>query len=127
MLTETQIKDLIHSIDTMDAEKFASFISEDGTFRWGSNPEVEGREAITGFVAEFFKMFKGLSHELLNTWTVEENGSSFMFMRGMVSYKLQSDTVITIPFFNHFTMNGSKVQDYHVYGDPTPVFAAMQG
>jgi hypothetical protein len=108
---------LVSSIDGMDADKFASFMTKDGRFRYGSSEPVVGTEAIRAYVDQFFGMFKALRHELLGTWTYPDA----VFVQGTVTYTSHEGAETTLPFVNCLKMRGTKVHEYLVYIDPTPL------
>lgn len=115
---------LIASIDEMDENKFSEFIAEDGEFRYGSQPAVEGRDAVREYVRTFFSGFKALSHDVHESRVLDDGQTVFMI--GEVTYTLPDDRSVTIPFLNKLKMAGDLVIEYHVYADPTPVFAPAE-
>ena len=115
--TPSWIGDLLASIDGMDADKFVSFVADDAEFRYGSNPPVAGRAAIRDYVAQFFAMFKGLRHRLLESWSYPDA----VFVQGEVTYSKHDGSELTLPFLNCFKMRSGKVQEYLIYIDPTPL------
>ena len=62
VMPEGFLDNLFSAIDAKDAERFASFIVEDGEFRFGSAPVVKGRDGIAQAVSAFFDSIDGLSH-----------------------------------------------------------------
>lgn len=115
--TPSWIGDLLASIDGMDADKFVSFMTDDAKFRYGSNPPVAGKAAIREYVAQFFGMFKGMRHELVDSWSHPDA----VFVQGDVTYVKHDGSELTLPFLNCFKMFGDKVQEYLIYIDPTPL------
>ena len=122
MPNEEWIKQLFQSIDARDAKAFAGFITEQGQFRYASQPAVRGREAIETFVAGFFSTLKSIRHENIRNWSADDGKT--LFIAGDVVYTLPNDAEVSIPFLNLCTMVGDKVQDYLVYTDPSPMAAA---
>ena len=116
---------VFQSIDAMDAEAFSDFITEDGSFRYGSGPAVEGRAAIREYVAGFFSTLKSIRHRLIGTWEVEDG--AIVIVQGEVTYTLPNDAEVPVPFLNLFRMDGDHVRDYLVYADPTPMAEAASG
>jgi len=108
---------LFAAIDSRDADRFASFLTDDGRFVYGSNPAVEGRAAVRDFVAGFFGQLKGLRHSVEKIW--EHPGE--LLMRGTVTYTLPNDRVVAVPFVNVFTLASDKIRTYEVFVDPTPI------
>ena len=108
---------LFAAIDSRDADRFASFLTEDGRFVYGSSPAVAGRAAVRDFVAGFFSQLKGLRHSVDKIW--EHPGE--LLMRGNVTYTLPDGRVVTVPFVNVLTLEGEKISAYEVFVDPTPL------
>lgn len=113
------VRQLFHSIDARDAAAFADYLTEDGSFRYGSQPVVAGRDAVREHVAGFFAGLSGLSHELTGFWWGPARDTCFV--QGEVTYHLPNAAVVTLPFLNLFHMRGTAIVDYLVYTDPTPL------
>jgi len=111
-------KDLFASIDTMDTERFLSFIDPSATFRFGSSPPVTGHEAIRAAVEGFFASFAALQHELQRTVT-EDN---VVACEGEVTYTRHDTSTITLPFVNIFETSGGLISLYRIYIDIAPLF-----
>jgi len=110
-------EELFATIDQMDADSFASHLTEDARFIYGSQPAVQGKEAIRNFTSEFFGTLGGIGHNLLRTWVVENT----RLCEGEVTYELSDQRKITLPFLNVFDMEGEKIREYKIYVDPTPL------
>ena len=117
MAVKIALSELLAAIDAQDAGKFASFLTEDVVFRYGSNPPVHGRQAVHDFVAGFFGSLDALRHRLSAEW---ENGDA-LICEGEVTYTLPGGEEVTVPFVNVFGMRNSKIKDYKIYIDPTPL------
>jgi len=111
------IEDLFASIDGKDPERFVSFLTNDATFRYGSNPPVEGKAAIREAVAGVFSMFRALSHRLEGAWAHPDA----VFVQGVVQYTLHDGRAVPVPFVDCFKMQGEKIREFLVYVDPTPL------
>ena len=115
----TWLQKLGEAIDAKDAEGFANFMTEGGTFRFGNQPPVQGREAIRDYVDQFFKMIQASEHEILDFW--EQDGS--IIWKGKVKYTRLDDKQVTVDFCNIFHMEDDLVDQYLIYIDNTPLFA----
>lgn len=107
------------TIDAKDSSGFAAFITEDGIFRFGNQPEVKGRKAIDDYVAAFFNMIKKSEHTLINLWDNEDA----ITWQGQVLYTRLDGKQVTINFVNILYMKGDLASDYLIYIDNTPLFA----
>lgn len=110
---------LFQTIDARDAAAFVSFLSEDGIFRYGSQPAVAGRAAVREYVAAFFAGMNGLSHELTGFWWGQTGNACFV--QGEVTYHLLNAARVTVPFLNLLRMRDAAIVEYLVYTDPTPL------
>jgi len=118
MSTPRFVQPLFQAIDAMDAEKFVSFLADDGVFRFGNGPATEGREAIREAVAQFFGSVHALRHRLLGVWSLPD----VVFCEGEVTYTRKDRSEVTLPFFNVFKMQDGKVREYSIYADVTPLY-----
>ncbi|PIX96828.1 MAG: hypothetical protein COZ24_08640 [Hydrogenophilales bacterium CG_4_10_14_3_um_filter_63_21] len=114
------VRQLFLTIDARDATAFAAYLAEDGTFRYGSQPVVAGREAVREHVAGFFTGMSSLSHDLTGFWWGQTRDTCFV--QGEVTYHLPNAAVVTLPFLNLFRMRDTAIVDYLIYTDPTPLF-----
>ena len=119
MDTRSWIEKIGRTIDAKDSDGFASFITEDGIFRFGNQPDVKGRKAIADYVAAFFSMIKSSKHSIVNVWD-EKNT---IIWQGQVLYTRLDDKQVTINFTNIFYMKGDLITDYLIYIDNAPLFA----
>lgn len=117
MATNIELGELLAAIDALDSGKFASFLTEDAVFRYGSNAPVHGRQAIQDYVTGFFGTLDSLRHRLLAEW---ESGDA-VICEGEVTYTLPGGKEVTVPFANVFGMQDSKIKEYKIYVDPTPL------
>ena len=111
-------KDLFASIDTMDTERFLSFIDPSATFRFGSSAPVTGHEAIRAAVEGFFASFTALRHDLQRTVTE----GNVVACEGEVTYTRHDTSMITLPFANIFETSGGRISLYRIYIDIAPLF-----
>ena len=110
---------LFASIDGMDAEGFARFLTEDGTFRFGSAPPVTGRESVKAAVGGFFASIAALRHTLQRVITQ----ANTIVVEGEVTYKRRDGSEITLPFCDVFEVSGGLISAYLIYMDIGPLFA----
>ena len=111
------LKELFQSIDAKDADAFASFLTEDAVFRYGSQPPVQGRTAIRDYTAGFFGSIQALRHDIHETW----EGDGSLACQGDVTYTMGDGSAVTIPFVNVFRFDGDRVREYLIHIDPTPL------
>lgn len=119
METKNWLEQIAQTIDSKDAEGFANYMTENGVFRFGSQPHVEGRENIKNYVAEFFNMINSCSHSINRFW--KDNGT--VIWQGTVTYKRLDDKMVDVEFVNVFNLEDNLIKDYLIYIDNSPLFA----
>ena len=118
-VTKLDWKGLLNSIDRMDAEAFASFLTEDAIFRFGNAEPVKGMRNARENVAGFFSSIKSLKHEVLGVWEKD----NVITLQGEVTYIRKDDRAVMVPFVNLLKMKGTLVHEYLVYVDASQLFA----
>ena len=115
----TTIRELLATVDRMDADGFVSFLTEDATFRFGNAEAVTGRAAIREAVAGFFGSIAALSHHIERIWT----GPEAVACDGEVTYVRHDGLEIRLPFADVFVMREGKISEYLIYIDISPLYA----
>ena len=115
---EDKIEALFNDIDSMDADKFVSYLDENVTFTFGNAPSVIGKENTRMAVDGFFKSIKGISHKKIRMW---EHPDSILY-QGTSSYTRHDGTDLTVPFLNVFILNGENIIDYKIYIDLSQLY-----
>ena len=110
---------LFQSIDAMDADRFVRFLTEDGEFRFGSSPAVNGRAAIGEAVQAFFDTIAGLSHSVTRVWRDDTS----LACEGEVCYRRHDGSKVVVPFVDVFEMQGDLISSYKIYIDIAPLYA----
>ena len=107
------------SIDSLSADKFVEFLTDDCIFRFGNQPDVKGKIQTRNYVAGFFKMIGGSEHKVIDFWTREDS----VVWQGEVLYTRLDGKKVTVQFANIFKMDGNLIKDYIIYIDNTPLFS----
>ncbi|MBT8135543.1 MAG: nuclear transport factor 2 family protein [Gammaproteobacteria bacterium] len=110
---------LFASIDRMDADAFAGFLTEDGRFTFGNQPPAIGRAAVRDAVKGFFASIAGVRHRIDRVWEDEDS----IVCHGEVTYEKMDGSSITLPFADVFYLQGELISDYRIYMDVTPLYA----
>ena len=113
------VTQLFRSVDNMDSDGFATFLADDANFKFGNADVVAGREQVGKAVADFFGSIKALHHDVLNVWEVP--GTVVTELR--VTYTRKDGKKVSVPCVNLFGMQGTKIRDYKIFIDITPVYA----
>lgn len=119
MDTKAWLEKIGQTIDAKDSDGFASFMTEGGIFRFGNQPDVNGRKATADYVAYFFTMIKSSKHEVINY--VEDK--NVIVWQGKVTYTRLDERIVPVNFCNVFYMKEGLIDQYLIYIDNTPLFA----
>ena len=84
---------LFADIDSMEPERFAAHLAEDVTMRFGNAEPIRGRDAVRDAWAAFCKELRGVRHELVGWWKVEEA----TIVEATVTYTRRDDSKVTVP------------------------------
>lgn len=110
---------LIRDIDSMDAQAFASHLSENCVLRYANNDEVVGRDAIEAAIAAFYTTIKALRHDVVEEWNIG-NATIIQFE---CTYTRLDDRQVTVPAVSIFRRGDELIDDYRIFVDLTPVYA----
>ncbi len=119
-MSQEHIRRIFAALDSMQADDFVAFFTEDGQMRTGNAAPLVGRNTIRDVLAQGMKAaFKGLRHEIIGLW---EEGD-IAIVESNVSYTRIDDTIITLPAATILYMTDGLVRDYRVYMDIAPALA----
>ena len=108
-----RLRNLFAAIDAKDTERFLGFLTNEATFRFGSAPAVQGRDAIRAAVDGFFQSIAGCRHVLLQTVADDD----VLVCEGEVTYTRHDGSQLTVPFANIFELEGGIISAYKIYVD----------
>jgi hypothetical protein len=115
----SRLDDLFEAVDTKDTERFLSFLTDEGSFRFGSAPPAEGKHAVRAAVDGFFATIAGCHHVLART-IVEDDA---IICEGEVTYTRHDASEVTLPFANVLELQGELISDYKIYADAGPLYS----
>jgi ketosteroid isomerase-like protein len=107
------------AIDTFDPDAFVAHLTEDVVFRFGNGEPVTGRAAVREAVAGFFSTIDGLTHHLLDSWSVDD----VTVAKLDVEYVRKDGKHVTVPNADILVFEGDLVRNWQIYIDLAPVFA----
>ena len=118
MNTDNYIKNMYAVVDARDGAALANMMTEDGIFRFANMPAVQGREAIRAFLDGFFQSIKGIAHDQLEDWKVDNT----RFATGRVSYTRLDDSTLAVPFSVILNMQDDLIAEYLVFVDASELY-----
>jgi len=118
MSTDNFVEDMYGIVDTMNAVQLAELMTRDAIFRFANIPAVQGKEAIVGFLENFFQSIKGIAHSELEDW---KTGNT-RFATGIVTYTRHDDSELSVPFSVILKMQGDLINEYLVFVDASELY-----
>jgi len=112
------VRSAFATIDTMDAERVASFMTEDCVFAFANMAPVVGRKAITATLADFFAQIAGIHHDVLD---VAVDGDRIATQVRVV-YTRKDGSQLSCPAATHWRMRANEIRDYRIYVDASNLF-----
>lgn len=118
MSNNNYIKEMYAIVDAMDGAGLANMMTENGSFRFANMPAVAGREAIRGFLDNFFQSIKGISHSELEDWQLDGT----RFATGRVTYTRHDDSTLSVPFAVILKMQEELIDEYLIFVDTSELY-----
>jgi len=122
MIIPQWILDLFQAIDRRNSDKFAGFLTDNATFKFGNAEAVEGKVAVKEAVGAFFESIKALDHKLIEAWEFDDT----VICRGEATYTRHDGSKLTVPFANIFKMKSKLVDQYLIYVDVSMLYQTAQ-
>lgn len=110
---------LFTDIDSMEPERFAAHLAPDVTMRFGNAEPIHGRDAVREAWAAFCQDLKGVKHDLVEQWAIDDT----TIVEATATYTLQNDSQVTVPVVTIYRDHGGEINDYRIYIDLAPLFA----
>jgi limonene-1,2-epoxide hydrolase len=110
---------LFTDIDSMEPDRFAAHLAKDVTMRFGNAEPIHGRDAAREAWAAFCQNIKGVGHDLVAQWTVEDA----TIVEANVTYTRHDNSEVTVPVVTIYRERGGEINDYRIYIDLAPLFA----
>ena len=79
--------------DSLDVVAFGNGLSKDASFKMGNMPPVTGKEAILENIASFWKTIKGMNHNFINVFSVDNK----IILEAIVDYVSMDDSKASLP------------------------------
>ncbi|HEY3945985.1 MAG TPA: nuclear transport factor 2 family protein [Solirubrobacteraceae bacterium] len=114
---------LFADIDSMEPERFAAHLAEDVTMRFGNAEPIRGKDAVRDAWATFCKELRGVRHEVVGRWRVDED----TIVEARVTYTRSDSSQVTVPVVTIYRERGGRINDYRIYVDLAPLFAGRTG
>lgn len=106
----------------MEADEYASYFTEDASFRFGNAEPILGRQAIRDAMVVFFSTIKGLRHEVIGVWEGKWERGTVFSVENEVVYTRKDDSTVRLPATSTLRMEGDRIQDWRIFMDISPVY-----
>jgi hypothetical protein len=109
----------LEALDTLDIEAYGKFLAQNCSVQSNNNPLMDGKEVAMHGLADYWKTFASLEHDLLNIYGTD---SSFV-LKALNHYKRNDGRAVTVRAVA-FTDRNEKglVTSVRFYTDTTPLF-----
>ncbi len=109
----------LQAMDNKDVQAYAEFLAEDCVLRMNNEPQIEGKAAIIGMSAPYWKTFQSIEHELLNIY-----GTDSAYVLEALNHYVRLDgqpvTVLAVAFTDR--NQKGQVTSVRLYTDVSAVF-----
>jgi ketosteroid isomerase-like protein len=106
-------------VDRMSPDGLVAWYTDDGRFRFGNNPAVQGKAAVADVLRGFYGSITSMSHARTGCWVDGESG----VREAEVTFGLPDGRTITIPAVSVLRTRDGKVDDFRMVMDAAPLFA----
>ncbi|MDX2188314.1 MAG: hypothetical protein SFY32_00495 [Bacteroidota bacterium] len=113
------LKEKYLAVDSMDAEKYRSFLASDCQLQFGNNPIVQCNNEIIGGIKHFWETINGLDHSFLNVL-----GNDLHFAaEAMIDYTRKDNKIVQIPCVTIIKRNDEGLAtSIQIFIDTTPIY-----
>lgn len=118
MHNDTFINDIYTLVDAQDSAGVANLMTENGIFRFANIPAIKGKEAIKGFLDNFFQSIKAIRHTEIEEWQI----GNTRFATGMVTYTRHDDSELSVPFSVILKMQEALINEYLIFVDASELY-----
>lgn len=123
--TEAWVAQFFATIDAMQPEALAAYFANDAVFRFGNAPPTQGRAAIREALTGFFGGLGGLRHRVTGVWRGQWERGPVLAVEAEVTYtRPDGSQTPALPATSTLRLTGERIQDYRIFMDISPLFAA---
>lgn len=105
----------------LNVEAFVSLLTPDVVFRIGSQPILQGREAVRSAINGLFALMRRIEHHTLDLWVEGDR----IALQAEVTFAMTSGNEVTLPYMNVLSVEDQYIRDYRIHIDLQPVLASI--
>jgi limonene-1,2-epoxide hydrolase len=113
------LREIYYIVDALDAERYAKYFEEDGTFTLGNNPTLRGPAQIAAVLNQFHSTIAGMHHDFIRSWEV--GGTEIA--ECTVTYTRKDGAQLTLPAMVVYVRSGDRIRESRSYIDISPLHA----
>jgi len=117
---EKIVREFIAEWSNLDAEKLASYFTDDGIYHNIPSSAVQGRENIQQFIAEFTRPWESTEWEIISLLA---EGDLVMVER--LDKTVVAGSPVNLPCFGYFEMEDGKIKEWRDYFDLSTYTSAL--
>ena len=112
------VKQLFSRGEAFVSEGFIAFFTDDPVYQFGNFEPCLDKAAIKKSADNFFSNISGVYHDIKIMWEVGD----VVFVEMDVTYWRKDGSIITLPCFDIFRLEGNKFAELRIFMDVNPVF-----
>lgn len=113
------LKEKYIAVDTMDAEKYRTFLALDCQLQFGNNPIVKCNNEIIGGIKHFWETINGLDHSFLNVLGNDQHFAA----EAIIDYTRKDNQVVKTPCVTIIKRNDEGLAtSIQIFIDTTPIY-----
>ncbi|MBD0385837.1 MAG: DUF1857 family protein, partial [Nostoc sp. C3-bin3] len=116
--TTDMVKRLFSRGEAFDTEGFLTFFTDTPLYQFGNFPVCLDKAAIKQSAEAFFSRISAVYHDIKMMWEIGD----VVFVEMDVTYWRKDGSVITLPCFDIFRVEGDKFSELRIFMDVNPVF-----
>ena len=107
------------AVDSMNADAYRTFLSEDCELQFGNNPIVKCNNEIIGGLKHFWDSINGLDHSFINILGKDNQIAA----EALIDYARKDGKVVTVPCITIIERNqDGMASSVRIFIDVAPVF-----
>ena len=122
-MMEGWLKDYYRDVDALALDAFMEHHAEDCVVQFANNPPAKGKAEIRQNMEGFWAMIKGMRHEPVNVWFVDDGATAVL--EAIVHYTTHEDEEVSMPVTSLLHRTNDKVDSLRAYVDLSPLFAKL--
>ncbi|MGC8561804.1 MAG: nuclear transport factor 2 family protein [Thermoplasmata archaeon] len=117
------VSEVLKVADQMNAVSFSDLMTDDVKFMFSNGNLSTGRDAVVTGLNYLFSKISALRHDVTGIF---ENKEGYA-VEAVANYTMKDGNVISLPVVSVMKYRGSKIYDYRIYMDISPIMTYQNG